>query len=125
MEGRIYGVLDEKYLRILVELFQKLGYKKGLTFHGVGGLDEISVKGNIRDFLRVLYGQEKGPKRELVLANAAAAFYIAGKVGDLKEGVRMAASLIDKGKASAKLEEYVTEAGDINKLKTLKLKLLK
>lgn len=164
MKGRIYGVFDENYVRILAELFQKLGYKKGLTFHGVGGLDEISVigptkicefteekikeytitpkdlglheaevndikavskKGNIKDFLRVLYGQEIGPKRELVLANAAAAFYIVGKTRNLKEGVKLSASLIDEGKASKKLEEYVTEAGDINKLENLKTVSLK
>jgi len=42
MRRRIYGVFDEKYLRPLAELFQKLGFTNGMVVHGVGGLDEIS-----------------------------------------------------------------------------------
>jgi len=46
MERRVYSCFDRKYLNILAELFQKLGYKKGLIIHGIGGLDEVSNIGN-------------------------------------------------------------------------------
>jgi anthranilate phosphoribosyltransferase len=45
--------------------------------------------------------------RNIVLANAAVALIIAGKVSDLKEGVAMAATAIDEGKALQLLNNYV------------------
>jgi anthranilate phosphoribosyltransferase len=45
-----------------------------------------------------------GPRRDVVLLNAAAALLVAGRVEDLREGVRMAAAAIDQGKAIALLE---------------------
>ena len=52
----------------------------------------------------VLSGQ-KGAARDIVLANAAAALFIAGQVPTLQEGVAQAADAIDAGRALAKLEE--------------------
>jgi anthranilate phosphoribosyltransferase len=48
---------------------------------------------------------EKGPKREIVLMNSAAALVVAGKTEDLKEAVALAAEAIDSKKAIQKLEE--------------------
>jgi len=42
LKRRIYGLYSERYLETLGELFAKLGYERTLTFHGVGGLPEIS-----------------------------------------------------------------------------------
>lgn len=47
----------------------------------------------------------KGPHRDIVIANSAAALYVAGKVESLKDGIQMAANIIDTGKATMKLEE--------------------
>jgi anthranilate phosphoribosyltransferase len=55
---------------------------------------------------KVLAGQ-KGPEREIVLLNAAAALSAAGAARNLKEGVKIAAQSIDSGKAMEKLEELV------------------
>jgi len=92
----------------------------GLRKATASDIASTSREGNIRDFLKVLYGQEQGAKRDIVLANSAAAFYCVDRVEDWKEGAELAASLIDDGKASAKLEEYVGEAGDKSKLEELK-----
>ncbi len=46
----------------------------------------------------------KGPFRDIVLLNSAAAIMVAGKAKDLKEGAAMAAAAIDSGKARAALE---------------------
>jgi anthranilate phosphoribosyltransferase len=50
-----------------------------------------------------------GPKRDVVLLNAAAALVVAGKARDLRDGVRLAAAAIDDGRAKA-LVERVREA---------------
>ncbi len=54
----------------------------------------------------VLAGK-KGPKRDIVLLNAAAVFMAEGRAGDFKQGLALAADSIDSGKAKKKLEELV------------------
>ncbi len=52
----------------------------------------------------VLHG-ERGPRRDVVLLNGAAALYAAGKAENLQDGVRMATESLDSGAAAAKLEQ--------------------
>ena len=47
-----------------------------------------------------------GPARDIVLANASCCFYILGKASTFKEGVRLAAGIIDSGSAQKKLSEF-------------------
>ena len=49
----------------------------------------------------------KGHKRNAVLLNAGAALYIGGKAKDVKEGVVLAAELIDSGKALETLQNFI------------------
>jgi anthranilate phosphoribosyltransferase len=55
--------------------------------------------------LRALLDGEKGPYRDIVLLNTAAAFLVGEKVETLREGVEMAAAVIDSGRAKAALEK--------------------
>ena len=55
----------------------------------------------------ILSGEERGPKRDAVLMNAGASLYIGGKAESFAEGVKLAAELIDSGKAAATLEKIV------------------
>ncbi len=55
----------------------------------------------------ILSGKEQGCKRDTVLLNAAAGLYIMGKAASLKDGVALAADLIDSGKALETLEAYI------------------
>lgn len=71
----------------------------------VGGTPEE----NAQITLAILKG-EKGPKRNAVLLNAGAALYIGGKADSIADGIKLAAELIDSGKALAKLEEFKTES---------------
>jgi anthranilate phosphoribosyltransferase len=57
--------------------------------------------------IRGLLGGEGGPRRDIVLMNAAAALVVGAKARDLKEGVALAASSIDSGAATAKLVALV------------------
>jgi anthranilate phosphoribosyltransferase len=54
---------------------------------------------------RVLRGEERGPKRDAVLLNAAAALYVAEHVESLTAGWERAAVVIDSGQAWRKFEE--------------------
>ena len=51
-----------------------------------------------------ILGGEKGPKRDIVLLNAAAAIVAGGKAADIAAGLAAAAESIDSGRALAKLE---------------------
>ena len=55
-----------------------------------------------------LLGGEKGPYRDIVLFNSAAAFIIAEKVDNLKEGAELAAEMIDTGQAKQKLDQLIS-----------------
>lgn len=61
---------------------------------------------NAKITLAILNG-EKGHKRDAVLMNAGAALYISGKAETMKGGVRLAAELIDSGKALKTLQELI------------------
>ncbi|HEY5742386.1 MAG TPA: anthranilate phosphoribosyltransferase [Terrimicrobiaceae bacterium] len=51
----------------------------------------------------ILRGQERGPKREIVVLNAACALVVAEISRDLSAGIRMAVSALDEGSAYAVL----------------------
>lgn len=58
---------------------------------------------SLRIFRAVLDG-EQGPRRDIVLLNAAYALYISEQVSSIEDGLQQAAASIDEGKARAKLE---------------------
>lgn len=55
----------------------------------------------------ILRGEEKGPRYEMTLLNAAAALHIAGKAPSLEEGLRLAEESIRSGAAYGKLAALV------------------
>jgi anthranilate phosphoribosyltransferase len=57
---------------------------------------------------RLLAGDERGPKRDAVLLNAAAALFVASRTKSLAEGWDLAAGLIDSGQAVAKLQQLAS-----------------
>ena len=73
-------------------------------------IDDIAPgdpKYNAKTVREVFEGKERGPKRDVVVLNAAGAFVVAEKVPNLKEGVEYAQKIIDEGKAAKKLDELV------------------
>jgi len=69
----------------------------------VGG----DAAGNARLVRQVLAGEDRGPRRDAVLLNAAAALLVAGRARSMAEGWELAAGVIDDGRAAAKLESLV------------------
>ncbi len=59
------------------------------------------------EITRAILRGEKGHKRNAVLINAGAALYIGGKAESMKDGVALAAKLIDSGKAYETLEKFI------------------
>jgi len=56
------------------------------------------------DILTGILKGDKGPKRDAVLLNAAAAITAGGAAKDIKEGIRIAEDSVDSGKAMKKME---------------------
>ena len=56
---------------------------------------------------KAILAGEKGPKRDAVLMNAGAALYIGRKAESLADGIKLAAELIDSGKAAKTLEKLI------------------
>ena len=61
---------------------------------------------NVEITKKILSG-EKGPKRDVVVLNSAAALVVAGVAVDIKEGIGLAEDSIDNGAASKKVDELV------------------
>lgn len=61
---------------------------------------------NAKITLAILNG-EKGHKRNAVLMNAGAALYVGGKAESMADGVKLAAEIIDSGKAAETLKRFI------------------
>lgn len=155
IEKRIYGCYSREYIRILADMFYKLGLKRSAIIFGEGGIPEASNFGctfvaeqnkdkieeyilepkdfgikkcrveeivsegreqKLEDFLRILYGRETGPKRDLAAINAAMSLYVMGETDDLKTATEIALDILEKKKAQSKFQELVEAIGDIDAL---------
>ena len=56
---------------------------------------------------RAILAGDKGPKRDAVLMNTGASLYIGGKANSMKEGIALAADLVDSGKAAVTLDKLI------------------
>ncbi|MBL7176758.1 MAG: anthranilate phosphoribosyltransferase [Desulfobacteraceae bacterium] len=90
-EVRTYDMTPEEY-----------GFKRATSETIKGG----DAPENARIIREILDGQ-KGPKQDMVLLNAAAAFVAAGLDKDFKEGTQRARDSIESGRAREKLDNLV------------------
>jgi anthranilate phosphoribosyltransferase len=82
---------------------EEYGFSRAIPDSIRGG----SAKDNARIIREILQGQN-GPKRDMVLLNAAAAFVVAGLSGDFWEGLERARYSIDSGRAKEKLNSLIS-----------------
>ncbi|MDP9330962.1 MAG: anthranilate phosphoribosyltransferase [Actinomycetota bacterium] len=61
---------------------------------------------------RSILSGELGPRRDVVLLNAAAAIEVAGAAATLEDAMALAAAVIDDGRAAAVLERWVSASRD-------------
>jgi anthranilate phosphoribosyltransferase len=64
------------------------------------------------EIARAVLGGETGPKRDVVLLNAAAALEVAGRAATLADGFAVAAASIDSGSSARVLERWVEVSTD-------------
>jgi anthranilate phosphoribosyltransferase len=76
----------------------------GLDRHDVGDVAGGSPAENAADLQGIVAGDVGGAKRDIVLANAGAAAYVAGEATSPADGVELAAKAIEDGDAEAKLD---------------------
>ena len=75
----------------------------GLNTAPVSEISGGSVEENAQYVRDVLAGKP-GPRRDVVVMNAAAGLVVSGRASDWQEGAQQAAAAIDSGKAAAKLD---------------------
>ncbi len=78
---------------------------------GVARAEGASLKGGDAEqnaaIARAILAGDKGPKRDAVVINAAAALCVAGVAGSPRQGAERAAEAIDSGAAQAKLDAWI------------------
>jgi anthranilate phosphoribosyltransferase len=85
---------------------EKFGMKRSKLAQITGG----GAKENAGILLSVLKG-ERGPRRNVVLLNAAAALVAGFKAGNFKRGIELAEDSIDSGTAAEKLNRLIVMTG--------------
>lgn len=81
----------------------------GLKRYSIKDIEGGLPKDNANE-LKELFNGKQGAKRDFLLLNSGALFYVAGKCKSIYEGIEKAKELIDSGKSSNKLEEIVDKS---------------
>jgi anthranilate phosphoribosyltransferase len=79
----------------------------GLARHAPDGLLGGDPHLNARILRGVISGEETGAPRDVILANAGAAVYVAGRAQTIEEGVNLAEKSVDSGAALRALEVFI------------------
>ncbi|MDT3995004.1 anthranilate phosphoribosyltransferase [Mammaliicoccus fleurettii] len=101
------GRMDEATLsgdNTIYEISQEKGivhYKVNANDYGLQTANNEELKGgtpedNKEITLNILTGNDQGPKRDVVVLNAALALYVGGKVNSIQNGVKLAEEIIDE-----------------------------
>ena len=80
----------------------------GFTVAPPEALDGGTPEENARITRAILAGEDRSPRRDVVVLNAAAALTVGGKAADLTEGVERATESIDSGAALQALEQLAS-----------------
>lgn len=96
---KISDLHDGEIINYIIEP-EEFKLKKASRQEIMGG----DAKTNAEIIIKIFSGEEKGAKKDIVLLNSAAAFYVGKKVQNMQEGIELAEDIIDSGKAMKKLE---------------------
>ncbi|QCT94651.1 anthranilate phosphoribosyltransferase [Caminibacter mediatlanticus TB-2] len=87
--------------------------------YGFFGSKEDLIGGDAKENAKItrgiLSGEIKGPKRDAVLLNSAAALMVDGKVNSIEEGIKLSKEAIDSGKAIKHLEKIIEVSNKLGK----------
>ncbi|MDT3436683.1 anthranilate phosphoribosyltransferase [Haloarcula sp. 1CSR25-25] len=79
----------------------------GLETHDIEAIAGGSPEENAADLRGIVSGEVTGAKRDIILANAGAAIYVAGVADTHEEGVEQARQAIESGAAADKLDDLI------------------
>ncbi len=94
--------IRDGWFRSFVIAPEDFGFERCAKEDLKGGTPEENAK-----ITREILNGQSGPKRTAVLMNAGAALYIGGKADSIRDGISLAAQLIDSGKALQTLERLI------------------
>lgn len=95
--------IKDGFYRSYVIRPEDFGFRRCSKEELVGGTPEV----NAQITRAVLEGSEKGAKRKVVLLNAGAGIYAAGKADSIADGIAKAAECIDSGEAIKRLDGFI------------------
>ena len=98
------GIIDNYFLEP-----EQFGLKRANPNDLLGG----DRKKNAEILVDILQGKDKGPKKDIVLLNAAAGLYVGGKAKSIEEGIKLAEKEIDNCRAYKKLEKLINVSKSI------------
>jgi anthranilate phosphoribosyltransferase len=104
---KVCEIKDGWYKAYVIEP-EDFGFTKCTKEELKGGTPEENAK-----ITREILNGAKGPKRDAVLLNAGASLYIGGKAESFEDGIKLAADLIDSGKALETLEKFILVSNEI------------
>jgi anthranilate phosphoribosyltransferase len=79
----------------------------GIPLASVDQLKVTDAKTNAKVIRDILTGKEKGPRKDIVILNAAAAIIVAGLADDFKPAMKLASASITDGRSLACLEKLI------------------
>lgn len=79
----------------------------GITLANVDELKVTDAKASAKVLRDILTGKETGPRKDIVILNAAAAIIVANLADDFESAIKMAETSVGNGKALACLEKLV------------------
>jgi anthranilate phosphoribosyltransferase len=88
---------------------EDFGLKRCSLADIAGGSPEF----NAEVIRNIFSGTERGPRRDFLTLNNAAALYVSGKATSIREGLDLSRSLIDSGAAKRKLQELVEKSNAV------------
>lgn len=115
-KSKIQSAMDELSTlgsNTIAEFYQERGFATSTLSPAEFPVQEATLadliggdrRANAEIIRRIFRGVERGPQRDAVLLNAAAALFVVGRTKSLAEGWDLAGGTIDSGQANAKLEE--------------------
>ncbi|HZV33260.1 MAG TPA: anthranilate phosphoribosyltransferase [Verrucomicrobiae bacterium] len=104
------STLDEN---TVAEFYQDRGFSTSMISPGHFPIQPAALadlaggnrEANAEIVRRLLRNEDRGPKRDAVLLNAAAALFVADKTKTMSDGWELAEEILNSGQAKAKLEE--------------------
>lgn len=94
--------IDNGQLRQYEIAPEQFGFQRCSLEELAGGMPRENAQ-----ITRNILSGEKGPKRDVVVLNAACSLYVGGIAGSIEAGVKAAEKVLDEGKALEKLEEFI------------------